>query len=127
VRRENLFTAELNLEQSREGHRWRAAQLAGRLGAELIGGTIYELDADQLTFPFHFHHGIEEWLYADAVTRGPGGAHELCNADTEVARVLVLATSFEPAVTHYPDDGTLRVTPPGKLFREADAIASESD
>jgi uncharacterized cupin superfamily protein len=110
--------------------------------------TVHELGPGQRAAPYHYHHGNEEWVLVleghptirdldgehrldpgdvACFPRGPGGAHELRNADTEVARVLVLATSFEPSVTHYPNDGTLRVTPPGKLFREADAIASESD
>ena len=42
MRRENLFTAELDLEQTREGHRWRAARLGGRLGAELIVSASHQ-------------------------------------------------------------------------------------
>jgi uncharacterized cupin superfamily protein len=143
VRHENLFTAELDLEQSREGHRWRAARLGGRLGAELIGGTIYELDADQLTFPFHFHHGIEEWLYVIAgeptlrtpegeravgpgelirFEAGPAGAHTVRGP----GRVLILSASHQPSISVYPDSDKLGTRPPDRddvlNFRRADAV-----
>jgi uncharacterized cupin superfamily protein len=113
-----------------------------------LATTVHELSPGQRAAPYRYEHGNEEWALVldghptirdpdgehalepgDVVCfpRGPGGAHELRNDRAGVARVLVIVTTFEPSVTCYPDDGTLRVTPPGKLFREADALAAQSD
>ena len=48
--------------QMREGYRWRASSLGRLLGAERIGGSLYDLGDGERTFPYHFHHGMEEWL-----------------------------------------------------------------
>jgi uncharacterized cupin superfamily protein len=105
--------------------------------------TVHELGAGQRTAPYHFEYGNEEWAIVlegrptlrdpdgerqlepgDLVgfRRGPEGAHELRNAQDAPARVLIVCSTVQPSVTVYPDDGTLEVTPPGKLFAEADAL-----
>jgi uncharacterized cupin superfamily protein len=143
VKRENLFTPELDLEQSREGCHWRARRLGERLGAELMGGTIYDVEAEQLTFPFHFHHGIEEWLYVIAgqptlrtpegertvragalvlFEQGPAGAHSIRGP----GRVLIVSASHQPSISVYPDSDKLGTRPPHSddvlNFRRADAV-----
>jgi hypothetical protein len=40
----NVFTDEWGDEQEHEGFRIREAQIGPRLGAELIGGSVYEID-----------------------------------------------------------------------------------
>ena len=32
------------------------------MGAADIGGTVYELEDGQRVWPYHYHHGVEEWL-----------------------------------------------------------------
>jgi uncharacterized cupin superfamily protein len=105
--------------------------------------TVHELGAGERAAPYHFEYGNEEWAIVlegrptlrdpdgerlldpgDVVCfpRGAAGAHELRNPGTAAARVLIVTTMVKPAVTVYPDDDTLEVTPPGKLFAEADAL-----
>jgi uncharacterized cupin superfamily protein len=124
----------------------RQARIGPLLGAEKLGASVYELELGQRTSAFHYEHGSEEWLLVldgrptlrdtegehvlvpgDIVCFpcGPEGAHEVNNASGAPARVLIFSTSAGPSVTSYPDHGTLLVTPPGKLFREADAITHE--
>jgi len=58
-----------------------------RLRAERIGAGVYEAEAGVPIWPFHFHHGIEEWLYVIAgapVLRDPAGERAL--APGEIVR-----------------------------------------
>src|SRR5258708_5715685 len=49
--------------QLHHGYRWRGAGIGKRLKARLIGGTVYDiLSEDDRTYPYHFHHGMEEWV-----------------------------------------------------------------
>ena len=134
----NLFSPEFDSSSDREGYRWRGAGIGRALGAEQIGGTVYELPEGERTFPFHFHHGIEEWLIVLAGTPvlrdrdgerelrrgdvvcfpiGPDGVHQVRGPGT----VLIVSTGRLPASTEYPDSGKVGVTPPRKIFRLADA------
>ena len=61
-------------ENDRDGYRWSSKRV---VGGELMGGTVYDLPAGERTFPYHYHHGIEEWLYVIAgapVLREPAGS-----------------------------------------------------
>jgi uncharacterized cupin superfamily protein len=125
------------------GYRQRMARIGPLLGAELLGATIYELDQDQSVCPYHYEYGNEEWLVVlsghptlrdpegevtldpgDVVCfpEGPDGAHKLTNHGEHAARILMPSTTVRPAVAIYPDSGKLGVWPPGKLFREGDAV-----
>ena len=61
-----------------------ASALGKQLGAEKIGASLYELGDGERGFPYHFHHGMEEWLI---VARGnadaprPDGERELRRGD----------------------------------------------
>jgi uncharacterized cupin superfamily protein len=145
VRRLNIDTTELDLERTQEGYRWRAARLGDRLGAELIGASLYELGDGQLSFPYHYHHGAEEWLYVlegeptvrtpegdRAATagelicfpEGPRGAHSVRGP----ARILMLSAHSEPSISVYPDSDKLGTRPPAPHhedllnFRRRDAV-----
>lgn len=75
-----MLTDELDREQQRPGSGWRGARLGARLDGALIGTTRYELADGQLTFPYRFHHGVEEWLYVLSGTpalRVPAGERVL--------------------------------------------------
>ena len=145
MKRFNLLTGELDTEHSREGFGWHAARLGDKLGSERIGGTLYELADDQQTFPYHFHHGVEEWLYVvrgsptlrtpdGERTLGPGdvlcfrsgadGAHSVRGP----GRVLIMSANRAPSIAVYPDSDKLGIRPgpsgdPDRLdFRRGDAV-----
>jgi uncharacterized cupin superfamily protein len=144
VRRFNLFSGELGLESGREGYRWRRARVGEHIGGERIGASLYELGEDEQTFPYHFHHGVEEWLYVVAgeptvrtpqgstVLRpgelvcfpvGRGGAHGVRGP----GRVLLFSANREPSISVYPDSDKVGTRPAGAgaerlNFRRGDAV-----
>jgi uncharacterized cupin superfamily protein len=139
VRRFNLLAPEFDRESEREGYRSRTAAVGRAIGAEKIGGSLYELGDGELTFPFHFHHGMEEWLLVvegaptvrtpdgEQVLRagdalcfpvGPAGAHQVRGPGT----VLIISASRAPESIEYVDSEKIGVRPPGKIFRAADAV-----
>ena len=38
-------------------------QLTERLGAKVLGATVYEMKAGETRGPYHYHDGVEEWMY----------------------------------------------------------------
>ncbi len=139
MRRVNLHSPELDQSSERDGYRWRGSRLGKAIGAELIGGSLYRLDDGERTFPYHFHHGTEEWLLVvdgspvvrtpegERVLRagdvlcfpvGPAGGHQVRGPGT----VLIVSASHAPETVEYPDSGKLGVRPPGKIFRTSDAV-----
>ena len=71
----NLFgEQDWDRENERDGYRHKATVIGQRLGASLLGGTLYELPPGEKTWPYHFELGAEEWLIAvsgRATLRGP--------------------------------------------------------
>ena len=53
---------------------------------------------------------------------GPEGAHKVTNRHAEAARIVILSTKNEPAISVYPDSNKVGAWPPGKLFRLDDAV-----
>lgn len=50
------------------------------LGGEVIGATVFETAAGYTRGPYHFHDGVEEWMYVVSgapVLRDPGGERTL--------------------------------------------------
>jgi uncharacterized cupin superfamily protein len=138
VRRTNIFSPSFGHSSEREGYRWRSARVGHAIGSKLMGATLYELPDGEKSYPFHFHHAIEEWLLVVAgspVLRGadgervlragdvvcfgtgPEGAHQVRGPGT----VLIVSASHSPEAIEYPDSGKVGVRPPGKIFRLADA------
>jgi uncharacterized cupin superfamily protein len=124
-------------------YRCRFGRLAPLLEAQQLGATAYELDPGQSICPYHYEVGNEEWLLVltghptlrhphgedvlapgDLVCfpDGEEGAHKLTNQSQGPVRLIMLSTMHEPCVSVYPDSGKIGVWPPGKLFREADAV-----
>jgi len=58
----NLFAEqqEWDGEQDRDGYRHRVARIGGRLGAEGLGASLYELPPGESTWPYHYEHASEE-------------------------------------------------------------------
>jgi uncharacterized cupin superfamily protein len=81
-----------------------AFELTDRLGANVLGATVYEMSAGQTCWPYHYHHGVEEWLYVVSgvpVLRDPSGERALEPGD-------LLAFSSGP-------DGAHTVRGPGRV------------
>jgi uncharacterized cupin superfamily protein len=139
VRRVNLFSPEFDHASEREGYRWRGARIGKQLGAERIGASLYELADGERTYPYHVHHGMEEWLVVVAgspVLRSPGGERVLGEGDVVCfpvgpdgahqvrgpGTVLILSASRDLEAMEYPDSAKVAVSPPRKVFRAADEV-----
>ena len=131
----NLFKAKAPKDKSDPGgYRAGFARFGGRIGARLIGGSLYVLPPGQSICPYHFEYGDEEWLIVlegrptlrrprgterlvpgDVVCfpPGPGGAHKVTNRTKETVRVLMVSTKNEPSVAVYPDSDKVGVWPGG--------------
>jgi uncharacterized cupin superfamily protein len=130
VQRFNLFHGELEDTQDVGPFRGRGTRVADHIGAETIGGSLYELPAGTRIFPYHFHWTNEEWLIVvdgeptlrtpegsrqlrrgDVVAfpAGPAGAHDL----TGPGRVLLLSTLRLPEIPVYPDSDKIGTRPGG--------------
>jgi uncharacterized cupin superfamily protein len=106
------------------GFRHRQGELRPRLGSHSIHATLYTAEAGDTIWPFHYHYGVEEWLYVvsgapllrdhegrrqlqpgDLVCfpAGPVGAHTLDGP----GRFMIISTGThrEPWMTVYPDSG----------------------
>ena len=140
----NLLGVALEQERGdRPGWKLRSSRLGDALGAARIGGSVYELAAGEQSFPYHFHHGVEEWLIVldgTPTVRTPAGTQELRAGDTvcfpagaegahEFAgpgRVLVLSANQVPSISVYPESGKLGTRPADAAdnlnFRRADAV-----
>ncbi len=125
------------------GYRARMARFGSTIGAEQLGGSVYELDPGDSVCPYHYEHPDEEWLIVlagtptlrdpegehelapgDAVCfpEGPDGAHKVTNRTESTVRILMLSTKSGTAVAVYPDSSKIGVWPPGKLFRLGQAV-----
>jgi uncharacterized cupin superfamily protein len=150
VRSFNIFDDALReTRDDRPGYSWRRAKVGEELGAEKLGGSLYELAPGERTFPYHYEYGNEEWVLVvggrptlrspegehelrpgDVVCfrEGPEGAHQIRNDTDAPIRVLILSTKQSPDAAVYPDSGKIGVwsgheADPGRLFR----ISSEVD
>ena len=122
----NLHGDEWDRVEERPGWRSRDAWVGHRIGAELIGGSMYELEPGDRLWPYHAHHANEEWLVVvkgaptlrtpdgeqqlregdvACFVRGPAGAHQVSNATDEPIRVLMLSTLTSPEIVEYLDTG----------------------
>ena len=124
----NLHSDEWDRAEDREGWRSRHASVGRHIGAELIGGSMYELEAGDRLWPYHTHHANEEWLIVvrgnptlrtpegekilregDVVCfpRGKEGAHQVINRTDTAIRVLMLSTVTAPDIVEYFDSGKI--------------------
>ena len=111
-------------ENDRDGYRHSVAAVGRRLGATLLGGSVYELPPGEKTWPYHYELGCEEWAIVlsgrptlrtpdgsrqlepgdlAVFPEGPEGAHQLANETDETCRVLLLSSKSPLAIVHYPD------------------------
>jgi uncharacterized cupin superfamily protein len=145
VRSFPLFEPEWQVEHDRPGFRWRASAIGDVIGGRRIGASVYDLRPGERTFPYHYHHGNEEWLLVlegeprlrvpdgertlrrgDVVAfpPGEGGAH----AVTGPGRIVIFSTLVRPHQVTYPDSDKIGISPalddhPDRLmFHRADAV-----
>ena len=140
----NLATGELGRDHGdTDGWRARSQRIGNRLGAAAIGGTVYELEDGQRVWPYHYHHGVEEWLLVvggSPVLRQPDGEQVLRPGDVVCfpsgeagahaiqgpGRFLLLSVAQPNSVCVYPDSDKVGTRPAGgddRLdFRRADAV-----
>jgi uncharacterized cupin superfamily protein len=143
VQRFNLLRGELQHEGVRDGYRRSRARVGDALGARQIGASVYELGDGQQTFPYHFHHGVEEWLLVvdgAPTVRLPDGERELRRGDVVCfpsgaegahavrgpGRILILSANRSPSVSVYPDSDKIATRPDDERdrleFRRGDAV-----
>jgi uncharacterized cupin superfamily protein len=129
VRKVNLVSCELEEELDQNGFRHRGAAVGPRLEATRIGAGVYEAYAGIPIWPYHYHYGVEEWLYVLSgapVLRDPGGRRELAPGDLVAfpsghlgahtvagpGRFVIFSTQVEPPVMSvYPDSDKLSIAP----------------
>ncbi len=127
----NLFAEdEWEATNDHEGFRHRRTAVGKRLGAKLLGGSLYELPPGERTWPYHYEDGCEEWIVAISgrpTLRGPdgerelgpgdlavcpegnAGAHQVINRSSEPCRVLILSSKSPLAIVHYPESGKVGI------------------
>jgi uncharacterized cupin superfamily protein len=124
----NLNGDEWDRTEGREGWKSKDAWVGHHIGAELIGGSMYELEPGDKLWPFHTHHANEEWVIVlrgeptlrthegeqvlregDVVAflRGKEGAHQVRNDTDAPIRVLMLSTKMAPDIVEYLDTGKI--------------------
>ena len=122
----NLNADEWDRVEERDGWRSKDAWVGAKIGAELLGGSLYELEPGDRLWPYHTHHANEEWLIVvrgrptlrtaagereleegDVVCfrRGKDGLHQVRNASESSIRVLMLSSMNAPDIVEYPDSG----------------------
>jgi uncharacterized cupin superfamily protein len=144
VRSANVFSCEPDEELRRGEFHCSGFDLTERLGASVIGATVYEMRAGDKRGPYHYHHGVEEWMYVVSgapILRAPSGERTLepgelvaFAADPSGAhtyygpgRVVVFSAGArgwgEGFVSVYPDSDKIGAAP-GVMFRRSEAIDS---
>ena len=144
----NLYDGELDEARTEpEGWRWRAAMLGPKLGAALLGATLYEVEPGERTLPLPLRVGLRGVAdrrrgHADAAharrrarararatrsasAKGPAGAHLVANRSDDVVRVVILSNKARPAVAVYPDSDKIGIWTDGgdsALFRRGTAV-----
>src|SRR5439155_14663755 len=133
----NILCVELDEPLDEAGFRHVATSVGLRLGAQRIGASVYQAEAGLPIWPYHYHHGIEEWLYVIAgapVLREPAGERILTPGDLVCfpsghfgahtlkgpGRLVIFATGHdgEPYMSVYPDSDKVS-GPEGILLRSS--------
>jgi uncharacterized cupin superfamily protein len=133
----NILSVELDDPLDEAGFRHVATEVGPRLGAQRIGASIYQAEAGLPIWPYHYHYGVEEWLYVIAgapVLREPAGERILTPGDLVCfpsghlgahtmkgpGRLVIFATGYQvgPYMSVYPDSDKIS-GPEGILLRSS--------
>ena len=139
VTKVNILDVDLDEALDEAGFRHAATSVGLRLGARRIGASVYQADAGSPIWPYHYHHGIEEWLYVIAgapVLRDPAGERVLEPGDLVCfpsghrgahtvegpGRFVIFATGqhAEPYLSVYPDSD--KISGPGGILLRSSAV-----
>jgi uncharacterized cupin superfamily protein len=122
----NLNSDEWDGTREREDWRARGALVGQRIGGELIGATMSEVEPGSKLWPYHTHYLNEEWVIVlrgeptlrtpegeralkegDVVCfpRGKDGAHQIINRTESPIRVLMLSSMIRGEIIEYLDTG----------------------
>ena len=125
----NLYGNEWDVERAPTGPRERLAHIGRRLGGELLGATLFEVEPGWRSH-YHLHHANEEVLLVVDGTptvrtpdgerelrpgdvalfrRGPAGTHAVANDSDRPARFVVFSSMVDPDVVEQPEAGTVGV------------------
>jgi uncharacterized cupin superfamily protein len=104
------------------------ADIGSLIGAEHLGGTVFEVGPGRKGYPYHWEAAQEEWLLVlvgtptirtpqgeqelrpgdlVAFAAGPDGAHQVLNPSDAPVRFLMLSNRSRPNVVVYPDSGKI--------------------
>jgi uncharacterized cupin superfamily protein len=139
IKKVNISSVELDEPLDEAGFRHVATAVGLRLGAQRIGAGVYHAEAGLPIWPYHYHHGIEEWLYVIAgapVLREPSGERTLTPGDLVCfpsghlgahtlkgpGRLVIFSTGHhgEPWMSVYPDSD--KVSGPGGMLLRSSAV-----
>jgi uncharacterized cupin superfamily protein len=134
VEKVNILGVELDQSLDEAGFRHAGTSVGPRLR---IGASVYRAEAGVPIWPYHYHHGVEEWLYVMAgapVLREPAGEWVLTPGDLVCfpsghlgahtvrgpGRFVILdaGRDAEPHVSVYPDSDKVG-GPEGILLRSS--------
>jgi uncharacterized cupin superfamily protein len=124
---------EVNVMPMEKGkHRVKMRRLGSAAGAQMLGGTLYELAPKSVSFPFHYHCATEEALYVVrgkatlrigdervairdgdwvSVPPGPEHGHQLINEGDEPIVYLCVSGNVQKVdVVGYPDSKKVAAT-----------------
>jgi uncharacterized cupin superfamily protein len=137
VNKVNILRVELVESLDVAGFRHVVTSVGLRLGGRRIGASVYRAEAGLPIWPYHYHHGIEEWLYVIAgapVLRDPAGERILAPGDLVCfpsghrgahtlkgpGRLVIFGTGHdvEPYMSVYPDSEKVS-GPEGILLRNS--------
>jgi uncharacterized cupin superfamily protein len=123
----NVHDSDWDVERSFGPAKMQMLHLGRRLGGELLGATVFELEPG-LRGVSHLHHGNEEWVLVlegtatlrtaegecrlqpgevEVFRRGPDGTHAISNDSEANCRFVVLSSMRHPDVIEYPDAGVI--------------------
>jgi uncharacterized cupin superfamily protein len=135
LRTADIAGVELDHVLDEAGFRHAATSVRDRLGAQRIGAGVYEAEEGFPIWPYHYHHGVEEWLYVFAgapVLRDPSGERALEPGDLVCfpsgplgahtvkgpGRVVIFSAGRPPYMGVYPDSDKAS-GPEGILLRSS--------
>ena len=122
----NLNSDEWDATRDREGWHVKGTLVGQRVGGELIGATMSEVEPGCRLWPYHTHYLNEEWVIVlrgeptlrtpegeqvlkegDVVCcpRGKEGAHQIINRTDSPIRILMLSSMVRGEVIEYLDTG----------------------
>lgn len=125
----NVASCRLDEELDEHGFRHMATEVRPVIGAQRIGAGVYEAVAGRPIWPYHYHYGVEEWLYVisgEPVLRDAGGRRTLSPGDVVCfpsghlgahtvegpGRFVIFSTDGgPPALSVYPDSDKVAVAP----------------